>query len=753
MINNRQRRSTAPNMRVSPRVAVQTRPPMSGGRDDRPRLGSTIAVLKQAVRDRAQRMATLLKGEALQDFVTVLGELEDEELSIAVVGQVKAGKSTFINALVERPGLLPSDVNPWTSAVAKLHFGRPSGPKDGATFQFFTHDEWAHIAETGGSAATMARRLCPDGDEKALADQMLLMKERAEKRMGRQFRHLLGKVHRFGTIDRQTLERYLCSGEEPEGHEEATELAGRFADITREANLYFDQGAFGTYCTVVDTPGTNDPFLARGEITRRFLGSAHAYVLVITAQQALSTSDMALLRLIHGLHKSRLVLFVNRADKLGDPVGDKARIREHVTRILKKEWPNTDIPLVIGSAWWAEQVLRDDITWLAKAAQTPAVSQCVQEARLFTPKQWSAIETDPLGHRDELRRAILHCSGLGEVRSCLSHVLNTGRGAHVLTGAVNGLLHIAGAAGARAKREIADLQEAIGRLEDGAANRERQMATVQQRLESISSQRSEAQLRWVEQASELRVLVMESLRALEVILRATVTNHANAIAHALVEQGGRLGVGRVWRCDTTPLRQALEHQFTTGYDRMRASIMQAQRNLSASLVELVKLLDADGDDERWAQPADIDLEPSMASIGVAVTVDLGPVWQRWWGRNKNLEDKAEQVRAVIEDDFGDVATELMSSAARAVTAAVDKTLMRFERALQTYGDELEQRQIDLIDVHESLRSHVGGSALSAQVQDLEERMAAAHERTIGLRHARNDLMALPIRLDSIRRTR
>src|SRR5262245_43845039 len=43
---------------------------------------------------------------------------------IAVVGQVKSGKSSFINALVRRPSLLPTDVNPWTTAITQLHFGR-----------------------------------------------------------------------------------------------------------------------------------------------------------------------------------------------------------------------------------------------------------------------------------------------------------------------------------------------------------------------------------------------------------------------------------------------------------------------------------------------------------------------------------------------------------------------------------------------------------------------------------------------------
>src|SRR5262249_12565779 len=55
--------------------------------------------------------------------------LADLVCRIAVIGQVKAGKSSFVNALVGRPGLLPADVNPWTTAVTKLHFNCSNAPE------------------------------------------------------------------------------------------------------------------------------------------------------------------------------------------------------------------------------------------------------------------------------------------------------------------------------------------------------------------------------------------------------------------------------------------------------------------------------------------------------------------------------------------------------------------------------------------------------------------------------------------------
>ena len=79
-----------------------------------------------------------------------------------------------------------------------------------------------------------------------------------------------------------------------------------------------DSGPFDYPVTVIDTPGTNDPCLIRDEITRRSLETADLYIVVLTARQPLSAADVALLRILRGLHKERFVVFVNRIDELAD---------------------------------------------------------------------------------------------------------------------------------------------------------------------------------------------------------------------------------------------------------------------------------------------------------------------------------------------------------------------------------------------------------------------------------------------------
>ena len=96
-------------------------------------IGAPLEALRQQLRGCGQSLAGVLEpaGQAL--VREALGVLERHVCRIAVVGQIKSGKSTFINALIQDPTLLPTDVTPWTTAVTNLHYstGQPSRTKLG----------------------------------------------------------------------------------------------------------------------------------------------------------------------------------------------------------------------------------------------------------------------------------------------------------------------------------------------------------------------------------------------------------------------------------------------------------------------------------------------------------------------------------------------------------------------------------------------------------------------------------------------
>ena len=98
-------------------------------------IGDLEMILKDVVKlggsDAEKKSAKLIK------------QLRTFEPSITMIGQIKSGKTSLVNAMVGRPDLLPADVNPWTSVVTSLHLNAPLPPDaPTATFQFFSQGEW-----------------------------------------------------------------------------------------------------------------------------------------------------------------------------------------------------------------------------------------------------------------------------------------------------------------------------------------------------------------------------------------------------------------------------------------------------------------------------------------------------------------------------------------------------------------------------------------------------------------------------------
>ena len=91
-----------------------------------------------------------------------------------------------------------------------------------------------------------------------------------------------------------------------------------------------------------DTPGVNDTFMVREQITLRSLRGSEVCVVVLAASQALTTMDMALMRIIAQFENRQIILFVNRIDELSDPVNQVPEIRDRIQDTLKQNNIDTE---------------------------------------------------------------------------------------------------------------------------------------------------------------------------------------------------------------------------------------------------------------------------------------------------------------------------------------------------------------------------------------------------------------------------
>ena len=384
-------------------------------------IGAPLEAVRLQLRDLVGRLSGLLGEHAAPLLDAARTQLDERACRIAVIGQVKAGKSTFINALSERPGLLPTDINPWTVVVTALHFRKgPTAPEHAAVFHLFSVDEWQQLADGGGGRLReLTERLVPGFQSDLLRAQLEVMRKRAERRLGPRFAELLGKCHRFTTVTPELLEDYVSAGDEA-SRPCASGKRRHYSDITRSADLYFSEGPFAFPLTLVDTPGTNDPFLVRDEITRRSLENPDIYVFVVSALQPLSVGDIAMLRLLNGLHKDRIVVFINRADQLPDPVRDTAGVRATIEKRLHMEFPTLQIPVICGSARLANLRLETDGTERAECHRTPA--QAARNGRL---QEVLERPGDRAGEERPRALTVNMSSGVNEVSAAITRLMCT----------------------------------------------------------------------------------------------------------------------------------------------------------------------------------------------------------------------------------------------------------------------------------------------------------------------------------------
>src|SRR5262245_16599008 len=354
-----------------------------------------------------QHLQTTAPFQGRSFFSGPLTELFRLTCRIAVIGQVKAGKSSFINAFTGKPGLLPTDINPWTTAVTHLHFGCHDAPPDvAAQFTFFASNEWEQLTHGGGRIRELTQRLVPGFEVELLEKRIDALRRRSQERLGSALADLLGRSHRFPTLSSEILARYVCSGAPAKTEQQA----GIYSDIVKTADLYFADNDFGLPTTVIYTPGTNDPFLVRDEITRRALEAADIYIVMLTARQALSSADVALLRILRGLHKDRIAVFINRIDELGDVLGDTPIVVQHVRAGLNREFPVSDIPIIAGSAFWANLAIAGSDHDIARVLSPKVKSYAGRLEQLEQQVRTNAAEELP-------RETLLRCSGL----AALSH--------------------------------------------------------------------------------------------------------------------------------------------------------------------------------------------------------------------------------------------------------------------------------------------------------------------------------------------
>lgn len=574
-----------------------------------------------------------LIASARQHAPPVFAALLDEEATraknwrarISVVGQVKAGKSTFLGAFIGRPGFFPADVNPWTSAITNLYFGHPDDPAGRGVFHFFAPDAWSRIIHGDEKARSMVEQLLPGFQKETLAEQVASMQTFARARLGDFYDRLLGERHEYDAVNDDILARYVCAGPE-KAEMEPMERIGRYACITERADLFLSDGPFATPAVVTDTPGLNDPFLIRDELTCRSLAHSDVFIVVLSAHQALTDVDLAFVRMLASNPANRVVIFLNRIDELADVDIAAPMIVEEVRRRLGEAMPETHFSVVAGSAFWGEVAAAETLD--AKTAEA-ILSRSDAKAYLLdmpgpTPSAPAALLAK-LSGVEEVGRAVSAAIESGPGRSSIE------RSKSRLIGAIDIVLAVMSIDEQRLQRAT----KGVG--EDPTPGLQASFASLV----------DDAFARGDVAAKELLQTAAETAREkLATASEATIASQRGAIIDAVRDHTG----GGAFKFDFSALREQLEAATAETYQTLRREL---DASLDATYGAMARALAVTGgafmtDDFSGKLPNDAftTAVPHTNRV-LSIALTSGENGDPWSEAGFDVEDAADQIGSLI----------------------------------------------------------------------------------------------------------
>ncbi|MDW4497156.1 dynamin family protein [Sulfitobacter sp. D35] len=573
-----------------------------------------------------------LTGSAATKAVARLSKQLDEfEPAITFLGQVKSGKTTLVNAMAGWADLLPADVNPWTSVVTSLHLTPGDDRSDiGARFRFMEEGEWDRLVHKGGRLGELANRAGSEGELESIRSQIEMLKEKSRRRLGRKFEMLLGQEHEYGYFDKNLLERYICIGDDFYEDEEAatSQTQGRFADITRSADLYLTSGSAPLRMCLRDTPGVNDTFMMREQVTINAIRSSKICVIVLSAHQALTSVDMALIRMISSLKSRDVFIFVNRIDELRDPVAQVPEIEASIRQVLADHNGPEDAQIVFGSALWANYVLAGDLERMGKQSSETLLKWAE------TPREERDLDGSPAD-------MVWHLSGLPKLNRMISERVVAKLGDPFLEEIAKSAVSIA------TGQQVANKVRIEGEHTSGSMS----MHDVRDELTTLAKRHHDDLLRETDE-------IIGSFQA-----RASRA-HANFVeraTHSLITHLETNGDDHVWSYDPTGLRMLLKSAYSVFASRAQTL---ARKRYEAAVVDIAELYcEAFGSAVEGIElmVPEVPEFPEPVAIAQTIALDFNDSWWvSWWRRTRGYKAFAKQFHALVSAETEDFMTQLQT---------------------------------------------------------------------------------------------
>jgi len=220
----------------------------------------------------------------------IIEKVNNDKLTLGVIGQMKCGKSTFLNAFIFEDDVLPAATTPMTATLSVITYG----PEKSLEAEFYSEKEWNELKMQADQSLENIKG-DPLQESKIKAAKELI---ESSYQLGASLPSLLGKRKK------DTLNKLI----------EYVGAKGKYVSITKSVTIYYPKEELKGV-EIVDTPGFNDPIVSREQRTRDFLREADVVLLMLYAGRAFDATDSEIVfKDIRSVGVGKILIAVNKYD-------------------------------------------------------------------------------------------------------------------------------------------------------------------------------------------------------------------------------------------------------------------------------------------------------------------------------------------------------------------------------------------------------------------------------------------------------
>ncbi|MDE6537469.1 MAG: dynamin family protein [Muribaculaceae bacterium] len=261
--------------------------------------------------------------ESYNDFMRGGEELikEGDILKIGVVGQVKAGKSSFLNSLFfDGESILPKASTPMTAGLTVLEYS----DSNEFEIEYYNQQEWEEFKKKADAYKAKEADVRNNPDNAGAPESLIQKEVKSKTDVAEQSAHeLVSKCGRIAQSKIGEPAEKVSFKDNSELQKTLNTYVGADGELTSVVKMLtlkmHDPRLKGV--RIVDTPGVNDPIVSRENRTKEFLHSCHGVFFLSYSSRFFDSVDMSFMNTRIGNQGVGTVLML--ASKYDDVLQDQ----------------------------------------------------------------------------------------------------------------------------------------------------------------------------------------------------------------------------------------------------------------------------------------------------------------------------------------------------------------------------------------------------------------------------------------------